>query len=80
MHIKEVAPERLGEFFQHYHRALEVFGKASEGASSKETAEPEKIHSGAAACLILLQLDLTKSESAKARQYFAEPGEAEWGC
>ncbi|HYA25564.1 MAG TPA: hypothetical protein VEF05_15480 [Terriglobales bacterium] len=79
MHIKEVAPERLGEFFQHYHRALEVFGKASE-SSSKERAEPEKNHSGAAACLVLLQLDLTESESAKSRQYFAEPGEAEWGC
>lgn len=78
MWIEEVAPERLAEFFHHYHKALEAFGKRSENGCWKEMAKPAENHSGAAACLILL-LDLNK-KSAKSRQYFAEPGEAEWGC
>lgn len=80
MWIEEVAPERLAEFFHHYHRALEVFGKGSENGSWQEMAKPEKNRLVAAACLILLELDSTKNKSAKSRQYFSEPGQAEWGC
>jgi hypothetical protein len=80
MLIKEVAPERLAEFFHHYNRALEVFGKGSESGSWREMAKPQKNRLVAAAHLILLEVDSTKNESAKSRQYFAEPGEAEWGC
>lgn len=80
MLIKEVAPERLAEFFHHYNRALEVFGKGSESGSWEETAKPEKNPSGAAAGLILLELDSTRNTSPKSRPYFAQPGEAEWGC
>jgi hypothetical protein len=80
MWIVEVAPERLAEFFRHYHKALEVFGKGSESGSWKEMATPEKNRLVAAAHLILLEFDLTKSKPAQSRQYFAEPGEAEWGC
>jgi hypothetical protein len=80
MWIEEVAPERLAEFFHHYHKALEVFGKGSESGSWEETAKPEKDHSGGAVGLIHLELDSTTKASAKSRQYFAEPGEAEWGC
>jgi hypothetical protein len=79
MWIEEVAPERLAEFFHHYHQALEVFGKQSENGSWKEAAKPEKNHL-VGACLILLELDSTRNRSPKSRQYFAEPGEAEWGC
>jgi hypothetical protein len=80
MRIEEVAPERLAEFFHHYHRALEVLRKRNGSGSWKETAEPEENRLVAAAHLTLLELDSTKKESAKSRQYFAEPGEAEWGC
>ena len=80
MWIEEASPERLAEFFHHYHKALEVFGKRSENDSWKEIARPEKNRLVAAAHLILLEFDLAKNESAKSRQYFAEPGEAEWGC
>jgi hypothetical protein len=79
MWIEEAAPERLAEFFHHYHKALEVFGKASEIGSWKETAKPEKNHL-VGACLILLELDSSRNGPGKSRQYFAEPGEAEWGC
>ena len=79
MWIAEVAPERLAEFFHHYHKALEVFGKRSESGSGKKAARPEKNHL-VGACLILLELDSTRTRSPKSRQYYAEPGEAEWGC
>ena len=80
MWIEEAAPERLAEFLRHYHQALEAFGKGSESGSWKEMGKPEKNRLVAAAYLILLGLDSTRNESAKSRQYFAEPGEAEWGC
>jgi len=80
MRIEEVPPERLREFFHYYHRALEVFGKHSERGSWKDTAAPEKNRLVAAARLTLFELDSAKNKSAKSRRYFAEPGEAEWGC
>ena len=80
MWIEEVPPERLAEFFHHYHQALEVLGKPSESASWKETAKPEKNRLVAVAHLTLLECDWTRDQSAKSRPYFAKPGEAEWGC
>jgi len=80
MRIEEAAPERLAEFFHHYHKALEVFGKRSAKGSWKQMAKPEKDRLVAAARLILHELDSTKNHPTKSRQYFAEPGEAEWGC
>jgi len=76
MWIEEVAPERLAEFFDHYHKALEILGKGTENGSWKEMAKPAKNHL-VRACLMVLELDSTKNKS---RNYFAEPGEAEWGC
>ncbi len=80
MWIEEVAPERFAEFVRHYHEALEVFGKESEIGSWKEMAQPEKNRFVMAARIILFEFDSTKNKSAKSRQYFAKPGEAEWGC
>jgi hypothetical protein len=34
----------------------------------------------AAARLALLELESMTTEPKKSRQYFAQPGEAEWGC
>ena len=83
MWIEEVAPERLAELFHHYHQALtpEGSGKGSEnGGSWKEMPQPEKNRLVAAARLALLEIESMKHEAAKSRQYFAQPGEAEWGC
>ena len=83
MWIQDVAPERLAELFHHYHQALtpESSGKGSEGHGSwKEVSPQEKKRLVAAARLALLELESMTSEHAKARQYFAQPGEAEWGC
>jgi hypothetical protein len=84
MWINEVAPERLAELFHHYHQALTpstMSGKGSEGHGAwREVPQPEKNRMVAAARLTLLELESMTNDRAKSRQYFAEPGEAEWGC
>jgi hypothetical protein len=83
MWIHEVAPERLAELFHHYHEALapEISGKGSEGrAQWKEVPQKEKSRLVAAARLALLELESMTGEKTNSRQYFAQPGEAEWGC
>ena len=83
MWIHEVEPERLAEIFHHYHQALklEISEKGSEGQGLwKEVSPQEKKRLIAAARLALLELESTNSDRANHRQYFAQPGEAEWGC
>jgi hypothetical protein len=73
----------LAELFHHYHQALmpEINGKGSEGRGSwREVPQPEKSRLVAAARLALLELESMTSEPPASRQYFAQPGEAEWGC
>jgi len=83
MWVNEVAPERLAELFHHYEQALtpEMSGKGSEGHGAwKEVSPQVKSRLVAAARLALLELQSMTSERPKTRQYFAQPGEAEWGC
>ena len=83
MWIHEVAPERLAELFHHYHQALTPDPSAARNGdrgSWKEIPPQEKGRLVAAARLALLELESMKNQSAKSRQYFAQPGEAEWGC
>jgi hypothetical protein len=83
MWINEVAPERLAELFHHYHQALMpvVSGKGSEGHNAwREVPQQEKSRLVAAARLALLELESISKDRAGSRQYFAQPGEAEWGC
>ena len=83
MGINEVAPERLAELFHHYHQALmpEMAGKDSERSGAwKEVPQQEKSRLVAAARLTLLELESMASEKPASRKYFAQPGEAEWGC
>jgi hypothetical protein len=83
MWIHEVATERLAELFHHYQQALtpEVSGKGSEGDGSWREVSPQvKSRLVTAARLALLELEAITSDRARKRQYFAEPGEAEWGC
>jgi hypothetical protein len=83
MWVHEVAPERLAELFHHYHQALrpEISSTRSEGHGSwEEVPQQEKSRLVAAARLALLELDSMTIEPAKSREYFAQPGEAEWGC
>jgi hypothetical protein len=83
MWINEVAPERLAELFHHYHQALtpETSREGSEGRSSwTEVPQQEKSRLVSAARLALLELESMTNNRAKSRPYFAQPGEAEWGC
>jgi hypothetical protein len=83
MWIHEVAPERLAELFHHYHQALapETSGNRSEARGSwREVPAQEKNRLVAAARLALLELESMTNDRGKSRQYFAQPGEAEWGC
>jgi hypothetical protein len=59
----------------------EASGTRSEGRESwKEVPPKEKSRLVAAARIALLELESMASDRAKSRQYFAQPGEAEWGC
>jgi len=42
--------------------------------------QQEKSRLVAAVRLVLMELDSMTIEPAKSREYFAQPGEAEWGC
>jgi len=83
MSLQEVLPEQLAELFHHYHQAL----GPDFACDSKADSEPwdqvpaqEKNRMIAAARLALLELGGAISEQQDSRQYFARPGEAEWGC
>jgi hypothetical protein len=45
-----------------------------------EVPQQEKSRLVAAARLALLELESMTSDKQKSRQYYAQPGEAEWGC
>jgi hypothetical protein len=82
MWTHEVAPERLAELFHHYQQALapEKPSTATEqGTTWKEIAPQKKSRLVAAARLALLELE-SMHDAVVAREYFAQPGEAEWGC
>lgn len=83
MWLNEVAPERLAELFHHYHEALmpESSEKTTERhAAWKEIPPQEKNRLVTAARLALLELESITGETPTPRKYFAQPGEAEWGC
>ena len=83
MWIREVAPERLAELFHHYHQALTAEPSRNQSKASNswnEVPTQEKNRLVAAARLALLELDSAKNKAMNARPYFAQPGEAEWGC
>jgi hypothetical protein len=83
MWIHEVAPERLAELFHHYHRALmpEASSKRGEERGSWGDVPPrEKSRLVAAARLALLELESTSGGRGRPKEFFAQPGEAEWGC
>lgn len=80
MWMNDVPPERLAELFHHYHQALmpEMPGRGN--GSWRDIPQPEKSRLVAAARLALLELESMAGDRSKSRQYFAQPGEAEWGC
>jgi hypothetical protein len=85
MWINEVAPERVEDLLDNYRQALTVFGKGSESASGNGMPRSERNFSivaerQATERQATQELNATNKESVDSRHYFAEPGEADWGC
>jgi len=72
MWIKEAEPAQVAELFHNYQNAFGVCGKGSECGSLRESGEAEK-------SAISPAVD-SNLESRKSHEFFAQPGEAEWGC
>lgn len=83
MSIQEVAPEQLAQLFHHYHQALTTDSNSSsepQSESWEQVPQQEKRRLVSAARLTLLELSATPPKEEGCRRYFANPGEAEWGC
>ena len=82
--LHNVSAEDLAKVFHHYHEALEndFHGHACRQAdfSWEQAPQNERKLMIAAARLTLLELAATSAMEKADRQYFAKPGEADWGC
>jgi len=82
--IHNVSAEDLAKLFHHYHEALanDFYGQASRQAdySWEQAPQNERKLMIAAARLTLLELAATCKGEPANHQYFAKPGEADWGC
>ena len=82
--IQNVSPEELVKLFHHYQEALASdfdCQAAKESAPSWEQTPPnERKLRIAAARLALMELASTSPEHKASNEYYAKPGEAEWGC
>ena len=82
--IQDVSAERLAKILYHYHEALSHDGNCrgnGEKSSSWDRApQKERKLMVAAARLALIELATTPAEPTPRREYYAEPGDAEWGC
>ena len=72
MWINAVSPECVAELFHNYENALGICGKGSESGSRDEEPQPQRSRMNATRN--------SKPDSTRSREYFTEPGEAEWGC
>jgi hypothetical protein len=82
--MHNVSAEDLAKVFHHYHEALahDFHGHATREAevSWEQAPQDERKLMVAAARLTLLELAANVEETQSNRQYFAKPGEADWGC
>jgi len=82
--IQDISAEQLAKLFHHYREALlrDCDCQASdEKVSSWDHApQTERKLMVAAARLALLELSAASGKSSLDRKYFANPGEADWGC
>ena len=72
MWIKSASPELVAELFHNYKTALGICGKGSESGSRNEEPQSQRSRMNATRN--------SKPDSTRSREYFTEPGEAEWGC
>jgi hypothetical protein len=81
--LQEVNAEELARLFHHYKEALAhdwAALKEQESSSWDRTPQSERKLMIAAARLTLLDLSAPPEPAKEHRKYFAQPGEADWGC
>jgi len=82
--IQDCSAEQLAKLFHHYREALGNdnggHGMKGDSLSWERTPQNERRRMIAAARLALLELATTPAQPSPNRKYYAEPGEAEWGC
>jgi hypothetical protein len=81
--IQNVSPEELVKLFDHYQEALasdfDLQPSQVSTHSWEKTPPNERKLRVAAARLALLELAATAAEEPPRHEYYAKPGEAEWG-
>jgi hypothetical protein len=84
MSIQEESAEDLAKLFHLYHQALghglDDHSTGESGTPWEQTPQNERRRMVAAARLALIDLAASGGEKAPSRRYFANPGEADWGC
>ena len=82
MSIQDVSPEELAKLFHQYQEALagDFDCSPKDDKAWEQTPQNQRKWMVAAARLALLELRAKEAEASSNRQYFAKPGEAEWGC
>jgi hypothetical protein len=82
MSIEDVSAEQLAKLFHHYREALTHGCNHNEEESSPwdRVSQQERKLMVAAARLALLDLSTPSVPVTTDREYFAKPGEADWGC
>jgi len=81
--IEDVNAEQLAKLFHHYQAALtsDHDSHQNDASTSWDRApQSERKLMVAAARLTLLELATTPETPHASRKYYANPGEAEWGC
>ncbi|PSH03060.1 MAG: hypothetical protein CXZ00_14270 [Acidobacteria bacterium] len=83
MFIQEISPEQFAELFHHYHEALAPDFEATGNSHTvawRDLPRSERSCMIAAVRLALLDLHSSPIKRRNHREdYFAKPGEAEWG-
>ena len=80
--IQEVTPEQLARLIYQYREALahDIDQEANHDFSWDHASQDDRKLMVAAARLTLLELSTAPPETRRDSNYFAVPGEAEWGC
>lgn len=79
MSTQEQFVQQFAKLFHHYTEALST-GESQERASEDSRSRDESDRLVAAARLAILELEANGRIKESSRRYYAQPGEAEWGC
>ena len=80
MSTQEVFVEQFARLFHHYQQALSPTEQQPEAESWRTLCADDRNRMMAAARLAILEMETNAHLEENSRQYFAKPGEAEWGC